>query len=122
MLDGSHDGTVVGRYAGHRDVGAAVVGTAVAGSPLVASAVVGICELGSRVVGASDVGLSTVCRPAVGAPLGIGAAIDGAKLGRIGVDGITLDTSDVPAKLTYLPSGPVFESAMRTSTDTVSAA
>ena len=95
MLDGSHDGSVVGRYAGHRDVGAAVVGTAVAGSPLVAIAVVGICELGSRVVGASDVGLSTVCGPAVGAPLGIGAAIDGAKLGRIGADGITLDTSDV---------------------------
>ena len=75
MLDGSHDGTVVGRYAAHRDVGAPVVGTAVAGSPLVAIAVVGICEVGSRVVGASDVASTTVCGPAVGAPLGIGAAM-----------------------------------------------
>ena len=91
----SHDGTVVGMYAGHRDVGAPVFGTGVAGSPLVAIAVVGICELGSRVVGASDVGSTTVCGAAVGPLLGIGAAIDGAELGRIGVDGITLDTSDV---------------------------
>ena len=68
MLDGSHDGTVVGMYAGHRDVGAPVAGTGAAGSPLVAIAVVGICELGSRVVGASDVGSTTVCGAAVRPP------------------------------------------------------
>ena len=89
---------VVGAVVGTADGGDEIVGRLVGagdGSAVVGIAVVGICELGCRVVGAPDVGCSTVCGPAVGPRLGIGGPIDGAELGRIGVDGVTLDTSDV---------------------------